>query len=233
MLERPYQQRRDEAAVLADLRASSGSVARASTMSSATPRPRPRCGSRPKRWLVDLGLPGAKAWAGPGAQGAALLAVGAVVGAAVGVDVEGPVAALGVVVAEDVVGAGHHAGRAAGAQARASRPRRRARPMRFLGRHGRHPIQPPPAPRRAWPGDGPLRSYRPAVPELLEVETTAAWPRGPGPRVASVDVVDPRCLAGHPPRGLASALVRRFTAARRRGSCSCSTRRARLGCASA
>ena len=55
--------------------------------------------------------------AGPGAAGAALLAVDAVVGAELVLEVERLVAALGVVVADDVVGARDHATRAAGAQA--------------------------------------------------------------------------------------------------------------------
>ena len=67
---------------------------------------------------VDLGLPGPKARARPGAEGAALHPVGAVVGPAVGVDVERLVVAVVVVVAEHVVGADHDAGGAAGAQAR-------------------------------------------------------------------------------------------------------------------
>ena len=66
--------------------------------------------------LVGLGLPGPEAGAGPGAAGAALLAVAAVVGAELVLEVERLVAALCVVVAEDVVRAGDHAAGAAGAQ---------------------------------------------------------------------------------------------------------------------
>jgi len=68
--------------------------------------------------VVDLGLPVTKARAGAGAQGASLDPVGAVVGPAVGRDVERLVAAALVVVLEHVVGADHDAGGAAGAQAR-------------------------------------------------------------------------------------------------------------------
>ena len=60
--------------------------------------------------LVDLGLPGAKARAGPRAQRASLHPVGAALGPPVGLDVERLVAAAGVVVAEHVVGTDHHAG---------------------------------------------------------------------------------------------------------------------------
>ena len=67
--------------------------------------------------LVGLGLPGAEAGARPGAGGAALLAVDAVVGAELVLEVERLVAALVVVVADHVVGAGDHAAGAAGAQA--------------------------------------------------------------------------------------------------------------------
>src|SRR5207253_4368483 len=68
---------------------------------------------------VDLGLPLAKPGARPGADVAAPIAVRAVVGGSL-VEVEravGAVLAAGVVVAEDVEGAHHHARRAPGAQA--------------------------------------------------------------------------------------------------------------------
>ena len=68
--------------------------------------------------LVGLGLPGAEAGAGPGAGGAALLAVDAVVGPELVLEVERLVAAGLVVVADDVVRAGDHAAGAAGAEAR-------------------------------------------------------------------------------------------------------------------
>ena len=63
-----------------------------------------------EQMVLDVGLPGAEAGAGAGAQRAPLLAVGAVVGPAVGQDVEGLVVPVGVVVAEDVVGAGDDTG---------------------------------------------------------------------------------------------------------------------------
>ncbi len=64
----------------------------------------------PEEMVLDVGLPGAEAGAGAGAEGAPLLAVGAVVGPAVGQDVERLVVPVGVVIAEDVVGAGDDAG---------------------------------------------------------------------------------------------------------------------------
>ena len=67
--------------------------------------------TRPKRCIVGLGLPGAKPRAGPGARGAALLAVGAVVGPELVFEVEGLVAPLVVVVADDVVRARDDAAR--------------------------------------------------------------------------------------------------------------------------
>ena len=76
-----------------------------------------------------------EARAGPGAQRAALQAVGAVVGAALGVDVEGPVDALGVVVAEHVVGAGDDAGRAPGAEPGRDDLGEQLGPLRLLGWH--------------------------------------------------------------------------------------------------
>ncbi len=66
---------------------------------------------------VGLGLPGAEAGARPGAGRAALLAVDAVVGAELVLEVEGLVALLDVVVADDVVRAGDDAAGAARAQA--------------------------------------------------------------------------------------------------------------------
>ena len=84
---------------------------------------------------LDVGLPGPEAGAGPGAQGAALQAVGAVVGAAVGVHVEGLVDALGVVVAEDVVGAGDHARGAPGAESGGDDLGEQLGPLRLLGWH--------------------------------------------------------------------------------------------------
>ena len=104
VLEGPDEEGGDEAAVLS----------RAEDVSVGGPRQHgpPRdardllLGARPTEQVVlDVGLPGPKARAGPGAQRAALHAVGAVVGSALCVDVEGPVDALGVVVAEHVVGA--------------------------------------------------------------------------------------------------------------------------------
>ena len=68
--------------------------------------------------LVGLGLPGAEAGAGPGARGAALLAVDAVVGPELVFEVEGAGSPSLVVVADDVVRAGDDAPGAAGAQAR-------------------------------------------------------------------------------------------------------------------
>ncbi|WP_421122053.1 hypothetical protein ACE2AJ_16005 [Aquihabitans daechungensis] len=66
--------------------------------------------------LVRRGLPVAEAGAGPGAGGAPLLTVDAVVLAQFLFDVEGLVAAFLVLVPDDVVRAADHAGRAAGAQ---------------------------------------------------------------------------------------------------------------------
>src|SRR5205085_4960885 len=66
--------------------------------------------------VVDLGLPRPEAGARPRAVGAALLAVAAVAGAELLLDVEGLVDTLAVVVAEDVVGASDHAARATCAQ---------------------------------------------------------------------------------------------------------------------
>ena len=108
---------------------------------------------------LDVGLPGAEAGAGPGAQRAALEPVGAVVGPSVGVDVEGPVDPVLVVVAEDVVGADDHAGGAPRAQSGRHDLGEQLGPLRLLGRH--------------WPtifGPGAPVGYLAPVPEILEVE---------------------------------------------------------------
>jgi hypothetical protein len=65
---------------------------------------------------VDLGLPQPEPGTRPGAHGAALDAVGAVLGAAVGIDVKRLVLAAGVVVGENIVGAGDDARGTARAQ---------------------------------------------------------------------------------------------------------------------
>ena len=84
---------------------------------------------------LDFGLPGAEARTGPGAQRAALQAVGAVVGPPVGGDVEGPVDPVLVVVAEDVVRADDHAGGAPRAQSGRHDLGEQLGPLRLLGRH--------------------------------------------------------------------------------------------------
>src|SRR5690606_15402055 len=66
--------------------------------------------------VVGLGLPQAEAGARPGAAGAALLTVDAVVGAELLLEVEGPVAALLVVVPDHVVGTGDDTAGTTGAQ---------------------------------------------------------------------------------------------------------------------
>src|SRR5207302_694076 len=66
--------------------------------------------------VVDLRFPRPEAGTGSGAVRAPLLAVAAVARAELLLDVEGLVDALMVVVAEDVVGAGHHAARASRTQ---------------------------------------------------------------------------------------------------------------------
>ena len=85
--------------------------------------------------LVDLRLPGPEAGAGPGAGRAAPLAVDAVVRAQLLLEVERLVDVLGVLVAEHVVGAGHDAAGAAGAQAAGHDLVVELLPLQLLGRH--------------------------------------------------------------------------------------------------
>src|SRR5262249_38109933 len=152
-----------------------------------------------------------KARAGPGAQGAALHPMGAVLGTAVGVHVERLVATVGVVVAEDVVGADHDAGRTTGAEPGRHHLLVEARPVELLGGHVGHPIQPGPGDRSTG---GVSTRYRRPVPELLEVElyrqlATAALDR----QIASLWIPDGRVI-GRPATaaGLRRALVgRRFS----------------------
>ncbi len=70
----------------------------------------------PEEVVVGLGFPDPETGACTGAAGAALLAVGAVVGTQLVLEVERPVAALFVVVSDDVMGACDHTTGAAGAQ---------------------------------------------------------------------------------------------------------------------
>ena len=84
-------------------------------MSGRCRRPRRPPGAG-EQVLVGLSLPEPEPRTCTGAAGAALLAVDAVVGPQLVLEVEGHVAALRVVVADDVVGAGDHATSASGAE---------------------------------------------------------------------------------------------------------------------
>ena len=159
--------------------------------------------------VLDLGLPGAEARAGPGAQGATLEAVGAVVRPAVGVDVERLVDPVLVVVAEDVIGADDDTGGAPRAQPGGHDLGEQLGPLRLLGRH--------------WStifGLGAPVGYLAPVPEILEVELYRVSAEAALHRpIARAWMVDSRYgRGGTTPARLRSALVgRSFSAARRIG----------------
>src|SRR5581483_8770140 len=89
--------------------------------------------------LVDLGLPGPEPGAGPRARGAAPVAVPAPARAELLLEVERLVDVLGVLVAEDVMRAGHDAAGTARAQPAGHDLLVQVLPVQLLRRHARHP----------------------------------------------------------------------------------------------
>ncbi len=134
MLQSPDQQRRDKASILAGRQQLGiGGLSEDHVLRDAIHLVGFALTAEEER--VDLRLPGTEPWAGSRAEGAALLAVGAVVRPAHLRDMERAVNTILVVVAEHVVRADDHTSRAPCAQTGGHDLLIEVRPMQLLGRH--------------------------------------------------------------------------------------------------